>query len=87
MMNLGAAQFRLTSLLCIIACVAVNLWLFRVGAIWGILGLNVTKHVVIASLCQRLGIDHASERNAGRANNSKPDAPGIKVDSAVTAAV
>lgn len=46
-------------MLALVACVALNLWLFRVGALWGILGLNVSKHVVIAALCQWLGVDHA----------------------------
>lgn len=48
-----------TTMLAVVACVAVNLWLFRLGALWGILGLNVTKHVVIAALCQNLGVDQA----------------------------
>ncbi len=52
-------QFSVTMLLALVACVALNVWLFRLGALWGILGLNVTKHVVIAALCQRLGIDKA----------------------------
>jgi hypothetical protein len=47
----------LAALLGLIACVAFNFWLFRVGALWGILGLNVTKHVAIAYLCQVLGVD------------------------------
>ena len=35
---------------------AVNFWLFRLGRFWGIVGLNVTKHVAIAYLCQALGV-------------------------------
>ncbi len=50
-------QFRLTTLIGLVACVAVNLWLFRVGWIWGLVGLNVTKHVGVAWLCQVLGIN------------------------------
>jgi hypothetical protein len=50
-------QFSLAALLGMVACVAVNVWLFRLGVLWGILGLNVTKHVVIAYLCQVLGVD------------------------------
>ncbi len=49
-------QLSLTGVLASVACVALNLWLFRLGALWGILGLNVTKHVVIATLCQSLGL-------------------------------
>jgi hypothetical protein len=45
------------ALLGLVACFAFNFWLFRLGALWGILGLNVTKHVAIAVLCQTLGVD------------------------------
>jgi hypothetical protein len=50
-------QLKLLSLLGLVACIAVNLWLFRLGALWGLVGLNVSKHVVIAYLCQILGVD------------------------------
>ncbi len=67
------AQFRLTTLLLAVACVAINVWLFRVGALWGILGLNVTKHVVIAVLCKNLGIDHeGSTSDPGSAGSAGP---------------
>jgi hypothetical protein len=52
-------QFSVAALLGVVACVAVNVWLFRLGALWGILGLNVTKHVVIAYLCQVVGVDRS----------------------------
>ena len=45
------------TMLGLVACIALNFWLFRVGVFWGILGLNVTKHVAIAYLCQVLGVD------------------------------
>ena len=45
------------AMLGLVACVAFNFWLFRLGAFWGIVGLNVTKHVAIAYLCQVLGVD------------------------------
>jgi hypothetical protein len=45
------------AMLGVVACIALNFWLFRLGVLWGILGLNVTKHVVIAYLCQILGVD------------------------------
>ena len=41
----------------LVACIALNFWLFRLGVFWGILGLNVTKHVLIAYLCGALGVD------------------------------
>jgi hypothetical protein len=45
------------AMLGLVACIALNFWLFRLGVFWGILGLNVTKHVVTAYLCQILGVD------------------------------
>ena len=50
-------QLSVSALLGLVACFALNFWLFRLGALWGILGLNVTKHVAIAFLCQNLGVD------------------------------
>jgi hypothetical protein len=50
-------QMTLGAMLVVVACVTLNIWLFRLGVLWGILGLNVTKHVVIAYLCQVLGVD------------------------------
>jgi hypothetical protein len=50
-------QMSVGSLLILIACIALNIWLFRLGPLLGILGLNVTKHVLIAWLCQALGVD------------------------------
>lgn len=50
-------QMTVATMLGLVACIAVNFWLFRVGVFWGILGLNVTKHVAIAYLCQIIGVD------------------------------
>jgi hypothetical protein len=50
-------QMTLGAMLGVVACIALNIWLFRLGVLWGILGLNVTKHVVVAYLCQILGVD------------------------------
>jgi hypothetical protein len=50
-------QMTLATMLGLVACVAINFWLFRLGVFWGIVGLNVTKHVAIAYLCQVLGVD------------------------------
>jgi hypothetical protein len=41
----------------LIACVALNIWLFRFGALAGMLGLYISKHVMIAYLCEILGVD------------------------------
>ena len=62
-------------MLLFVACVALNIWLFRLGALWGILGLNVTKHVVIALLRQNLGVDRAVPAGAPqRPRTSSPPA-------------
>ena len=50
-------QMSVATMLVLVACIALNFWLFRVGVFWGIVGLNVTKHVMIAYLCQVLGVD------------------------------
>lgn len=50
-------QMSVAVLLGVVAGVALNLWLFRLGMLWGFLGLSVTKHVLTAYLCQVLGVD------------------------------
>jgi hypothetical protein len=54
-------QLSVAALLGLVACIAINFWLFRLGILWGILGLNVTKHVAIAYLCQVLGVDRSEQ--------------------------
>lgn len=68
-------RFTINALLLLVACVAVNIWLFRLGALWGILGLNVTKHVVIALLCQNLGVDRTAAPQASQPLRATPPAP------------
>jgi hypothetical protein len=51
-----------TSLLGLVACVALNIWLFRLGPLLGILGLNISKHVIIAYLCKVVGVDKKTRR-------------------------
>lgn len=63
----------LPALLVGVAGVAVNLWLFQVSILLGIVGLTVAKHVVIAYLCQRLGVNRAAE--SPRRVASHPVAP------------
>jgi hypothetical protein len=65
-------------MLLVVAGVAFHFWLFRLGALWGILGLSVTKHVVIAYLCERLGVDRRGEH--------VPERPALTVGSTPTAA-
>ncbi len=50
-------QLSIAGFLLLVACVALNIWLFRVGILAGIVGLNITKHLVIAWLCKALGVD------------------------------
>jgi hypothetical protein len=57
-------QISVAGMLGLIACVAVNVWLFRVGILWGLLAINITKHVLIAYLCQILGVDRGSAQPA-----------------------
>lgn len=50
-------QMTLAGWLILTAIIAVNFWLFRQGIFWGILGISFTKHIGIAYLCHRLGVD------------------------------
>jgi hypothetical protein len=66
-------------MLALVACVAVNIWCFQVSTLLGIIGLNVTKHVMIAQLCHALGVNRkagpgGSSRSAG-VSPSPPAAP------------
>ena len=65
-MERPSLQMTIASMLGLVACIALNFWLFRLGVFWGILGLNVTKHVVIAHLCQVLGVDRARPSQGDR---------------------
>jgi hypothetical protein len=64
LMQRTGLQFSLLSMLGLVACVAVNIWLFQCHVLAGIVGLNVTKHIVIAYLCQIIGVDK-KKRNRG----------------------
>ena len=64
-MNRRVSQFSLTFLMILIACIALNLWLFRQGVLWGIIGLNISKHVVIAYLCRNLGVNRTIDPAMG----------------------
>jgi hypothetical protein len=70
-------QLSIAALLGLVACIALNIWLFRLGVLWGILGLNVTKHVAIAYLCQVLGVDRPAQPLPSRPSPvTSPPAPG-----------
>lgn len=67
-------QLSVTGMIGLVAAIAVNVWLFKVSILLGIVGLNVTKHVAIAYLCQVLGV--------GRRNTPAPPpapVPGLPV--------
>jgi hypothetical protein len=60
-------QITVASIMGVVACFAINFWLFRQGVFWGIVGLNVTKHVMIAYLCKVLGVDRRAPAPGERA--------------------
>jgi hypothetical protein len=63
-MERPAFQLKIASLLGLVACIAFNLWLFKLGPFFGIVGLNVSKHLLIAYVCQVLGVDRRGRRGA-----------------------
>lgn len=50
-------QLSVGGMLGLVAGMAVCVWLFRFGVLWGMVGLSIAKHVVVAYLCQVLGVD------------------------------
>ncbi len=73
-------QISVAALLGVVACVAFNVWLFRLGALWGIIGLNLTKHVVIAYLCQVLGVDRRKGPGPSGDESAAPANPGSRLE-------
>jgi hypothetical protein len=65
-MEKPSIQMSVAAMLGLVACIAFNFWLFRLGVFWGIVGLNLTKHVAIAYLCQVLGVDRRRATNVQR---------------------
>ncbi len=61
MMTRTGLQMSVAALLGLITCVALNLWLFRFGVIIGLVGLNLSKHLLIAYLCQVMGVNRRKE--------------------------
>ncbi|WP_074306342.1 hypothetical protein [Singulisphaera sp. GP187] len=62
-MERSSFQLSVAGLLALVACIALNIWLFRLGPLWGIIGLNLSKHVIVAFLCQILGVDKPQTQN------------------------
>ncbi len=56
-------QFTVTAMLSLVACIALNLWLFRLGFLAGFVGLNLTKHIAVAVLCQAVGVNGEAARS------------------------
>jgi hypothetical protein len=71
-MGKSGLQFSVAAMLGLVACLAVNLWLFRFGFLWGLVGLNVTKHVGVAVLCQALGVNRPKGRVPMRSSIPPP---------------
>jgi hypothetical protein len=59
-------QISVAAMLGLVACVALNIWLFRVSFLWGLIGLNVAKHVGVAVLCQALGVNRRGNERDSR---------------------
>ena len=74
-MERSTFQMTVGAMLLVVACIALNFWLFRLGIFWGIIGLNVTKHVVIAYLCQVIGVDRRRSQPAPGMIASPPQVP------------
>jgi apolipoprotein N-acyltransferase len=74
-MDKHQVQLSVSALLWIVAAIAFNFWLFRLGFLWGLIGVNISKHVVIAQLCQFAGVNRREAKTmttgpAGRASAS-----------------
>jgi hypothetical protein len=54
-------QLSVRVFLVVVAAVALNVWLFRLGFLWGLIGLNLSKHLAIAVLCRRVGVNKVRE--------------------------
>jgi hypothetical protein len=78
LMQRTGLQFSLLSMLGLVACIALNIWLFQCHVLAGIIGLNVTKHLIIAYLCQVVGVDKRGRRACGSHPSVAP-APGMSI--------
>jgi hypothetical protein len=56
-MQTRGLQMSLATLLMVVACIALNLWFFRLHLVLGLISLNITKHVLVAGLCRALGVN------------------------------
>lgn len=65
-MERNRLQMSVAGLLGLIAALALNFWLFRLSVLAGIIGLNVSKHLLIAYLCQVIGVNRRPSPPATR---------------------
>ena len=63
-MGRGRFQFGLRALMIGVAIVAVDCWLFTVGPLAAIVGMVVSKHVLVAYLCMRMDQTSKAEEKA-----------------------
>jgi hypothetical protein len=56
-MQTRGLQMSLATLLMVVACIALNLWFFRLHVVLGLISLNISKHVLVAGLCRALGVN------------------------------
>jgi hypothetical protein len=63
------------AMLGLVAFAALNIWLFRLSVLAGIIGLNISKHLVIAYLCQVLGVNRRAPTAPVGASTTPP--PGL----------
>ena len=77
-MERPAFQLSVAGMLGLVAAVALNVWLFRLSVLLGIIGLNITKHLVIAYLCQVIGVDKRKVAPTGPPPATR--APGLPVN-------
>jgi hypothetical protein len=56
-MQTRGLQMSLATLLMVVACIALNLWFFRLHLVLGLISLNISKHVLVAGLCRALGVN------------------------------
>jgi hypothetical protein len=70
-------QLSLTAMLGLVACIGLNIWLFRLSTLLGIIGLNISKHVIIAYVCQILGVNR--QRGPAAPSTNGPRSPGFPV--------
>jgi hypothetical protein len=68
-------QISVAAMLGLVACIALNFWLFRISFLYGLIALNITKHVTVAVLCQAIGVNRRAAQPTPRSAVPRPHAP------------